>query len=236
MRVKSLLILFLFCSIIASDEPMNHDRGIIDHCKKYNRTENSTICLTCENKYFLYYSNNSCIPCNDSVLGQIRCEGNCDGSNYETTKFAFCEEGGCKKGYSNINGICFNCSYSSPGCSNCTFDIQENHTLGNFECHKCINNEYRLTEYGECEHCELYLCDECHYEENNDEAICDKCSDNAYNNSYGKCQECRWIDIEGGYCKVCSDNDTEYEEGSCRCGDGYKLFDNSKCLLCPYGC
>jgi len=184
----------------------------------------------------LYYLTNSCIPCNASDYDLIGCEGNCDGSDLEKSGFVYCEEGGCKEGYYNLNGFCLKCSTGSEGCSKCTYEVQEDHNSGNFKCHECINNEYRLTEYGKCEHCELYLCDECHYEENNGEAICDKCSDDAYNNTYGKCQECREIYIGGGYCKVCSDNDTEYEEGSCWCIDGYKLFDNSKCLPCPYGC
>jgi hypothetical protein len=181
----------------------------------------------------LYYSDNLCIPCNDSFYGQIGCEGNCDGSEYEKSKFAFCEEKGCKEGYYNLNGFCFNCSDGSPGCSKCTYEAQSD----NFICNECINNEYRLNEFGRCEHCNLQLCEVCHYDDINGKAICDKCVDRAYNNSTGECSLCKeYVYIDGGYCRICSDNETDYEKGTCWCYGGFTLINNSKCFPCPAGC
>lgn len=45
MKANYLSILFLFCSIIASNEQINHDTSMLDHCKDYNTTENPKICL-----------------------------------------------------------------------------------------------------------------------------------------------------------------------------------------------
>ena len=233
MKVKYLLILLLFNAIIASNDPKKNEGGILDHCIEYNITENSSICLECEDRYFLYYLDNLCIPCNDSFYGQIGCEGNCDGSEYEKSKFAFCEEKGCKEGYYNLNGFCFNCSDGSPGCSKCTYEAQSD----NFICNECINNEYRLNEFGRCEHCYLNLCEVCHYDDINGKAICDKCVDRAYNNSTGECSLCKeYVYIDGGYCRICSDNETDYEKGTCWCSGGFTLINNSICFPCPDGC
>ena len=38
-------------------------------------------------------------------------------------------------------------------CINCSYEVQEESTKGNFICHQCENNTYRLTEYGTCQKC-----------------------------------------------------------------------------------
>ena len=232
MKVNSLLILLLFCSIISSNEQINQDEREVEHCIEYNTIEKSKICLKCEDKYFLYYFNNSCIPCNDSFYGDIGCEGNCVGSEYENNRFIYCEEKGCKEGYYNLNGRCISCDDGSPGCSKCNYETQE----GYFTCHECINNEYRLNEFGACQHCNLSLCEVCHYDDINGNAICDKCIDGAYNNSDGECQLCRKVTIYGGNCTICSDKDTDYELGFCSCREHYTLINHSICLDCSSHC
>ena len=92
-----------------------------------------------------------------------------------TTRYAFCEEGGCAEGYYNLNGICTNCSMGSKNCKKCTYEVSEQKTDGDFICHECESNEYLLTNYGECKHCNTFLdeCKECHYGDNG-QVMCDK--------------------------------------------------------------
>ena len=179
-KVTLLLILALFNSIFPSREVFKCGEEVIDHCTKCNTGENSDSCEKCEDKYFPFFNDLLCLPCNDSTYGQIGCQGNCDGSNYVETRFAFCEKGGCKEGYYNLNGICMKCGKSSPNCINCTYEVQEESTEGNFICHQCENNTFRLTEYGTCEKCYIAYCEICHY--NNTKAVCDKCYNGYYLN------------------------------------------------------
>ena len=232
---KIFIWILLLNSILTAEYVRKCDGEIIEHCIKCNEGENSDSCETCEDKFFPFFNNLLCLPCNDSTYGQIGCQGNCNGSNYVETRFAFCEEGGCKEGYYNLNGICMKCSEGSDHCINCTYEVQEESTNGNFICHKCENNTYRLTEYGTCEKCYISYCDICHYD-NNTQAVCDKCSNGYYINQYRYCQNCNNVSIFGGNCSICSDNNTAYETGECWCYAGYTLVNHSKCVECPNGC
>ena len=234
MKVVLLFILFLSNIIIISNESLNCDGEIIDHCKKCNTGENSDSCAECEDKYFLFFNNLLCLPCNDLTYGQIGCDGNCDGSDYAQTRFAFCEIGKCKEGYSNYNGLCFECGINSPGCANCSYVVQESQTNGTFICHNCVSNEYKLSEFGTCEHCNINNCEKCHF--NNTRAECDKCVDGYYKDSNGYCKQCYTSYIRGGRCLICSDNETDYESGNCWCDSGYYLSGHSKCESCPNRC
>ena len=124
MKATLLLVFFLFNQISIYQDSIC-DGKAINHCTKCNSGENSDSCAICENKYFPFFNNLLCLPCNDSIYGQIGCEGNCDGSNYIKTRNVFCEEGGCKVGFYNLNGICRNCSEGSPGCLKCIYEVQE---------------------------------------------------------------------------------------------------------------
>ena len=63
----------------------------------------------------------------------------------------------------------------------CTYEIKENSTKGNFICEECESNEYKLNEFGMCEHCQLMEnCVNCHYNDNYTKSICVKCSNNYY--------------------------------------------------------
>ena len=232
MKALLLLVFLLFNHIATSQDSAICDGKTINHCTKCNSGENSDGCAICENKYFPFFNNLLCLPCNDSIYGQIGCEGNCDGSNYVKTRNAFCEEGGCKEGFYNLNGICRNCSEGSPGCLKCTYEVQEGQTKEDFICHKCINNEYRLTEFGTCEHCKMRYCKICHYNENYTVSVCDKCDDGYYISSNGECKDCSNIYISGGKCDICSDNKTDYNSRKCWCDNGYALVGNFNCIKC----
>ena len=186
--------------------------------------------------YFPFLSDFYCLPCNDSIYGQTGCEGKCNLSNYFTSKFPFCENEGCGEGYYNLNGICTNCSMGAPNCKNCTYEVSEQETNGNFVCHECESNEYLLSEFGKCEPCNTFIsnCKECHYE-NNSKAVCDKCNTGYYPDSTGICKECyKNYNINGGYCLVCSVNKTEYD--NCYCDSRYVKIGHSECLKCSSSC
>ena len=224
-------------SIISSDNLFKCEE-LIKHCIECDPEENSYICTRCEDKYFWLPDNKTCIPCNDPLYGQIGCEGKCDGSNYGKSRIIFCETGGCQEGYYNLNGSCIKCNISSPGCSKCIYEVREDKYEGNVICNECENNEYNLTEFGNCEHCSFPNCEKCHYTDNYTKQECDKCVENYYIAKDEKCKQCYWVYISNydGRCQVCSDNETDYINDSCWCYDGYSLIEGPKCLKCPDKC
>ena len=235
MKAVCLLVLLFLNQIIFSFEDDDTDAicngKLIKNCKECNSNEDG--CAVCKDHYFLLLD--ECKECDDEIYGQIGCEGNCDGTNYKKNKFAFCEKGGCKEGYYNLNGFCFECDIGSPGCSNCTYEVQETETEGNFMCLECKSNEYLLTEKGTCEKCKFENCEICHYNKDNN-VECDTCKYSYYKNSEGKCKSCRYITINGKQCKVCSDDDKDYDKDSCGCPYGYTVDDKSLCIKCSPGC
>ena len=235
MKAIFLLLLFLLNLIFISSSEVECEGTIIEHCSKCSTGDDSDACATCDDYYFPFFSDLYCLPCNDSIYGQTACEKKCNGTNYITTRFPFCEKEGCAEGYFNLNGICTNCSTGSPNCKDCTYEVSEQETNGNFICHECESNEYLLTSYGECKHCNTFLsnCQECHYEKNSKE-VCDKCYGGYFPNSEGKCQNCYYRDISGGRCYVCSVNETEYDH--CYCYGGYVKIGHSECHDCGSGC
>ena len=235
MKAVFSLLLFLSNLIFISNSEVECDGTILEHCSKCSTGDDSDACATCDDYYFPFLSDLYCLPCNDSIYGQIGCKGKCDGTNYIDTRFAFCEKEGCAEGYYNLNGICTNCSMGSPHCKNCTYSVSEQETNGPFICHECESNEYLLSGFGECKHCNTFKshCQECHYD-NNSQPICDKCEEGYYPDSNGICQRCYQTSISGGYCYVCSVNQTEYDR--CSCYSGYAKIGHSKCQSCPSGC
>ena len=230
MKATSLLMLFLSNIIFISNSEVECDGTVIEHCSKCSTGENSDACSTCDDYYFPFLSDLYCLPCNDSIYGQIGCKGKCNGTNYINTRFAFCEKEGCAEGYYNINGSCIKCNMDLPNCKRCTYEISEQETNGSFICHECENNEYLLS-YGECKLCNTSLsyCQKCHYD-NKSQAVCDKCSEGYYLDSNGKCKECYYKNIYGGRCYVCSINETEYDY--CYCYNGYTKKGYSECRYC----
>ena len=101
---------------------------------------------------FPFLGNYFCLACNDSTFGQKGCIGNCDGTNFTTNKYAYCEEDGCAEGYVNIDGTCVNCNVYLTGCTKCVREVNENKTDESFRCLECESNEYNLS-MGFCLHC-----------------------------------------------------------------------------------
>ena len=74
-------------------------------------------------------------------------------------------------------------------------------------------------------------CQKCHYNDNFSSVVCDQCNDGYYISSDKTCKRCKeYIYIENGRCRVCSDNDTNYD--SCYCYSGYVLNPNKTCSYC----
>ena len=82
MKANLLLVLILFNFLLNQSQALKCDEETIDHCTKCGTGQNSDSCSTCDNKYFQFFNNLLCLPCNDPTYGQIGCEGNCDGTNY----------------------------------------------------------------------------------------------------------------------------------------------------------
>ena len=158
MKVNYLLLLLLFNFLLNPIQGLKCAERTIDHCTKCDTGENSDSCSICEDKYFQFFNNLLCLPCNDSTYGQIACEGNCDGTDYKKTRNVFCENDGCKEGYINIDGICMTCSQASPGCAKYSYEVGVNKEKGNFICNECLNERYFLAGNGACKECNIQFC------------------------------------------------------------------------------
>ena len=149
MKVRLLILLSIlnifFGAILKCGEE------VIENCIKCDNEERKDTCSLCKPNHFQFFNNLFCLPCDDEIYGQIGCGGNCDGKRYNEMGFALYEENGCKEGYYNLNGFCFNCFDGSPGCKKCIIeDRGENRTETEiYKCEECINNEYKLSsEFG----------------------------------------------------------------------------------------
>ena len=118
MRLRNIFLLytissFLFFGICA----LKCGENEIANCIECGTGEKANTCISCEDKHFLFFHNLLCLACDDPLYGQVPCKGNCDATDYETTRNVLCEKNGCKEGFYNLNGICFNCSESNDGCT-----------------------------------------------------------------------------------------------------------------------
>ena len=234
MKVIFLLILSLMNLFSISKREPTCLPDDIENCKELDK--NSDGCAVCQDKFFPFFNNLLCLPCDHSFYGQVGCGGKCDSTDYEDARFALCEIGGCKTGYLNINGICFPCNEEMEGCSKCTFEVQEYKTYENFTCYECESNRYNLSN-GKCERCHLDHCIKCHYNDDYSDKICEQCNYGFYP-SNGKCKMCKYIRIVGGICLVCSENVGDYNRNLCWCKNGYQKGKNPNpiCFQCPTGC
>ena len=112
MKYTFLLLLLLSNFAFISDSESKCDDNIISHCSKCNTGEDSDTCATCDDKYFPFLSDLICLPCNDSLYGQIGCAGKCDGSDFMNDHFVSCEKGTCKKRIQNYPHL-FTCNINS---------------------------------------------------------------------------------------------------------------------------
>ena len=235
------LVLLISCNICEYED--------IDNCVSCGSNEKSDQCQLCEDKYFPFLNNLLCLPCDHYHVGNIGCGGKCDSSKYEQTRNIMCEEDGCKEGYYNIEGICFPCSVGDDFCSKCTYKPDTKITYGPiitadvtdkkyYKCQECISNKYKINEYGRCEHCMIPFCSDCYYNSFTDiSPICNKCYYGYYLNKEGTCSKCHCpVEIQNGYCMVCSENKNDFSNAECFCDDNYVFIPKANCSECPEYC
>ena len=234
MKEIFLIIFYLLNFITNKQEVLKCGEQFIENCLKCGAGENKDSCVLCKPNHFLFFHNLFCLPCDDEIYGQVGCGGNCDGSRYNETGFVFCEENGFKEGYYNINGLCFSCSDGSPGCGKCTIEKQSDTEI--YKCDKCLSKKYKLENDGICHHCYKSNCLSYHFTEDYEHAECDRCIYNYYLNSEKECVKCKYISIQNGACRVCSDNNEDFNYGPCWCYTNYTKFSHSICVKCPDNC
>lgn len=213
----------------------------INNCQECSVNSEYDSCKLCKENHFSLMENLLCIPCNDTLYGQIGCKGNCDASDYSKTSFAFCDE--CIEGYYNLEGICLTCEDGSPGCKKCTYEPNEETPEGeekkNFKCQECISSEYKL-EDDYCKKCDdlrpIANCQKCHYEGEDQHPVCDACRYDYYVNKEKTCSLRKEKYIPGGNCYIYSDNETDLNAYECYCYSGYVKYDNYSCAQCPDDC
>ena len=180
--------------------------------------------------------------CNDTIDGQIGCEGKCDASRLIDTRFPLCEENGCKEGYYNVEGICYPCTTNSPHCIKCSYKAGSQNSGKWFTCLECEggnNGIYRPRSDGKCYECFILHCLRNEYIPGTNDCICKKCEDGYYlSDSSHKCKNCGYISesIPGGkYSKYyCPDDGKDYSSTkSCSCNNGYTLKNQNDCISCP---
>ena len=232
-QFRFFILALAFTLIFINSEAKQCGDEQINNCKTCGKFEGFDSCETCEDNYFLVMDNLLCLPCNDPLYGQSGCKGNCDASDYKTTSYAFCDE--CIDGYYSLEGLCNTCDKGSPGCKKCTYKSEGESTYKKFKCQECLSNEYKL-EGNYCQKCSLSYCDKCHFEGVEQKEVCDICKSGYYLNSEKICKSCYYIDIDGGWCNICSDDETDFNSGYCYCDYGYVKVDNHTCFKCPDNC
>ena len=209
----------------------------IQNCESIKKEKDQNICVKCKDKHFLFFNDLYCFACNDSYYGQIGCGGNCNSSNYLQDRFIYCNPNECKEGYYYLKGICFNCSIGSPGCKTCNVtETKNNNQIDySYKCQECLSNEYFLDDFGTCQKCQMNNCKKCHYTDKYSKKECDECDYNYYLTYNKTCKKCKeYVYIEHGYCRVCSDNETDYD--TCYCYSNSVLNPNNSCSYCGEGC
>ena len=243
--MKTLNTFLLFCILslnFCKFDVMKCGDEVIENCEKCGTGDKKNTCAQCKDKHFPFFNNLFCIPCDDPLYGQVGCGGNCDATNYLDTRNIICEKNGCKEGYYNLNGFCIPCSTGSPDCKSCSVTLNENNEE-EFKCLECINNNYYLDpNNGKCywHGCHSY-CRKCNYTNFNDyyDSICYECENGFYidQNDNRYCKKCKDpVEIANGFCRICSDDENDYESGQCWCNKYYTLKSHSNCVKCPDHC
>ena len=216
-------------------------KSSIENCEEFEIINDEEFCTKCKDKHFPFFNNLYCFPCDNELYGQIGCGGNCDSSRYKEERIVYCNPNECKEGYDYLNGLCINCTKQQPGCKTCniTENINNNGQKDYYyECIECLSNEYILDEK-KCKKCSTENCIQCHYNDFDlENKECDKCYEDYYWSNYTKtCKKCSKININNGYCQICSDNEPiDYNSLNCFCNYYYGFNQNKSCLECGENC
>ena len=180
-----------------------------------------------------------CYFCNDNNIGMPGCKGACNFS-LNRNNILKCISG-CKVGYIETSeGICEPCGNVNQGCYECHYEYEylQNYTKikrnRRFVCNHCEDG-YFYSE-GKCLTCSdigLQNCEQCEFNQNNNEYFCLKC-EKRYYLSNGYCYKCndKYRFQEGDNCYLCSNT---YYGGISGCYYCEKNGDNLICQLCNEG-
>ena len=234
-KVIPLYAIFIIKFLLTKQEEKKIKCGRYEvvNCEKCDYEKEN--CIKCIDKFFPTYAGLECTPCDDEELGQIGCEGNCDSK----TGIIICDK--CKEGYYNKEGICLNCSISSPYCAKCSYEAPQGSDKKIFKCLECVNDEYQVSEIdGKCRHCSLPPnCLKCRYVSGTHNVECIKCQ-NQYYLLNGVCYKCydNPISIEGGTCYnyYCPGDNDHNKFLYCKCNYEYALTPQNTCMFCIAHC
>ena len=261
-----ILIIFFGLNIINVSFNQEISCGDLKDCKKCDSSEKSNLCPSCEDEYFSFFNGLLCLPCNDSLYGQVNCEGKCDGVDYKKKRIPNCEEKGCKEGYYNINGNCTKCNEYFPKCAKCSFEIEETAKDSTYSCLECVKG-YKLDLNGECKACPIvereggkylscsnedFVVYECNTQHaNKKDSICVHCPDNCYECIYNndndniECLDCygnyilneeKKCSFCGSNCRYCLFDKDDKSKPICFYCSSTIYKDDNTCGLCPIGC
>ena len=228
------ILYFITLIFINSINCLNCGDRNISHCLKCGKGEDDNKCALCEDKYFLFFHNLFCKPCNDSLYGQIGCDGYCDGSQYEKARMPLCNENDCNLQFYNFEGICIKCTNAYPHCLECNYNYLNGGKEGIFQCLKCVKPYYKVfnNKDRKCYQCHVINCKRCYFDENDNDA-CDECLMDYYVNENKTCSKCFWKDINGESYYYCP---KKISERVIECYDGYTKNNSYNCLSCPTAC
>lgn len=233
---KYIILLYSLIFLLGSTIPLKCGEEEIENCKECGKGDKLSKCIKCIDKYFPFFNNLICLPCDDPIYGQFGCV-NCT----EKNNALICDKNGCKGGFYNRNGTCYHCSEKITFCKRCSFTLDENNEE-NLYCQECDEGFY-VDNNGLCK--SIYCgdnCKKCHANstiENDVEIICDKCREGLYvdKENPSDCKACKGIKkINNGFCSICSDDETNNKTWPWWCNKYYTKGRNSECVKCPENC
>ena len=237
--IKFFIFYFLYANLLLL-KALECDGRNINYCKKCGEGMLSDTCTQCEKKSFPLFNNLACYKCDDEKYGQVGCIGECDSSQYISTKNTICKE--YKEGYYNVDGFCTKCSIGSENCIKCTYESLAPNQAKEFKCLDCLGGlkgKYRVSsDYKTCITCYVPYCLKCYFVEGEMRAECEECIPNYYVNSQGTCSLCTTKNnIKNGYCYFCPKKSVpNSDKQDCKCNSYYTLKDPYNCINCPENC
>ena len=237
--MKSIVLFFVTALCAYKKKTLTCNEEQIENCLECGTGELNDTCAKCENNYFPFLFNYLCLPCDHMTYGDSGCQGNC---YIDDSLDLTCDEFGCKEGFYSIDKkTCVNCnSFNSLYCAKCSNLPPEGKTALEtdqriFQCNECISNQYRIQSDGKCRLCRIRNCASCHYLENSNKAVCDICDYDYYVRN-GNCIRCGRSYINNGYCRICTDDPTDYDHIYCYCNSYYTHNTPRTCVRCPNSC
>ena len=134
---------------------------------------------------------------------------------------------------------CYKCNDAKYGDPHCDVEKGCSWNYYNIKCNQCKEGYFTFSENDKCIPCQAELpnCEKCHYDNSNNELICDKCLNGSiYNSSEQICELNNCVDypeISEG-CIICEENFEEYlRNKKChKCIPGYFKTKDEKCINC----